>query len=248
MYAHLLSHTLERPFNFNYGLSLFSQLLPLPLPIPMPCQINANHHQNNNLQNTNNTRTEEMQILKERRFLSDHLEPLFITSGTGNAEKQHIFVTFIRVLCLTSAKSAANGLLKRIFVQLSDLSENVCASLIRCLLDYAIELFNELTIVEGEGRTDRDEDEENNEEVDEQVLADREVEEAINNRESSSLLGSFIEKNSELSRLHQQHLSANNSNTTNINQMDMDDVFNDANESGDMDSIYDTNLMDDNSL
>lgn len=109
MYDELLQHIIERPFNFTYGLSMFSELLPLPLPIPMSVPVR-------------DTKTTEVQIHRERDHLSRQLERLFVRKHprrrsffkkeTCLKDSAPIFVKFIRLLAVTSSETTVNDLLK----------------------------------------------------------------------------------------------------------------------------------------
>ena len=141
LYRELAKYTVEKPFNFYYGLKLFSDLLPLPLPIPIKTTEEVTN------------REEDIIMLNERRLLSDHLEPLLLNdtlkkkSNLFDLEQDKLAPTLInmlRTLSISSHKSNVNYYLKRICVQLCDLSDKMCSLIVKCLLDYAIELLNKV--------------------------------------------------------------------------------------------------------
>ncbi len=201
MYSELLKHAVDRPFHFNYALSLFSELLPLPLPIPIPGQTISSV--------ASVTGPEEMQMLKERVWLSEQLLTLF----GGDSSDMGLLDRLIRVLCSASAQTATSVLLKRVFVQLSDVSEAVCARLSQSLLGYGMELFYELT---NEKSVEDDDDGE------------------VEMEEKASEWGENGDE--EVERLNRESCGG---------QMEAGDVFAEDGQNGyDIDSIYDTGLMD----
>jgi hypothetical protein len=142
MYAELARYTIDIPHNFIYGINLLLELLPVPLPILVLSKSNADEE-----------KTTDLQILNQRKMLSDYLEPLFMNESINslnlftevqNNDEYPMFVTMIRVLSLSTRKTKLNNLFKRICLKLSDLSEKLCSYLLKTLLDFAIELFNSL--------------------------------------------------------------------------------------------------------
>ena len=228
-YRELVRFTIERPFNFVYGLNLLSELLPLPLPIPVP-----------GVQDLSISSNEEFRMLAERKVLSDHLEPLFMRdklkksnlmfdeSGSAtNVEKTTpVFINLIRALSVTSAKSKCRVLMKRVCVQLCDLSESMCSLLIRCLLDYGIELLAVL----------KEDD-------------DIETEPEMNVEDGLTLNGannqSHLDKTHDENNANSMEIAHEISGDHSRSHIEINDTTIENNE---MDSIYDTNLIDDSLL
>jgi len=192
MYTELLSHAIEKPFHFNYTLSLISEVLPLPLPIPIP----GNSDLVNGL--------EELQAVKKRSFLSDQLLSLF-----SNDSEIGLFDRLVRTLCNSSSHTETSGLLRRVFVQLTDVSEAVCFRVVKSMIEYGMDLFYELTTEKGLNSEDELEMEDKGSELEE--TGDEEA------------CGDQIDES--------EVLVANNSENV-----------------CDIDSIYDTGLMDENSV
>lgn len=108
LYSELIRYTTQKPFNFLYGLTLLTNLLPIPLPIALPV-----HKWNE---------SDELQVLKERKILSSYLEPLFYKEKAkktlfdewgSNTKKTHsIFANLVRTICVSSTNSNVNILMK----------------------------------------------------------------------------------------------------------------------------------------
>ncbi len=141
LYRELAKYTIEKPFNFFHGLKLLSELLPLPLPIPLENQPTEGI-----------TKDEDSIMLNERRVLSDHLEPLFKREklkkfkifDLDNEKYAPTLIGLIKTLSISSNKTKVNSLLKRVCLQISDLSDKMCTHLLKCLLEYAMDLLARL--------------------------------------------------------------------------------------------------------
>ena len=148
--SELIRFTLDIPFNYQYGLSILSQILPLPLPIP--CSVIV--FNDDKLQ------------LSDRAYFAHLLESsdLFKTherkSQTGSNDaffdllikkraESTTFNCLLRTLCLVSSKSKLYQLLKRICLQLSDLSSGVCALVLDVYLSNVNECLEEIKLAFG---------------------------------------------------------------------------------------------------
>ena len=144
MFTELARYTIDIPYNFIYGINLLLQLLPVPLPILV---LSKPAYSENEEQ-----KVSDLKMLNQRKILSDYLEPLFINQSLNslnlsievNKNEYPVFVTMIRVLSLTTQRTRLNNLFRRICLKLSDISEKLCSYLLKTLLDYAIELFDNL--------------------------------------------------------------------------------------------------------
>jgi hypothetical protein len=91
-------------------------------------------------------------MLNHRKILSEYLEPLFLNENVNSISlsldpktiSNSPFVYLIRTFALTPSHSRLNIMFKRICVQLSDMSERLCSNVLKTLLDYAIELLDQI--------------------------------------------------------------------------------------------------------
>lgn len=135
----------------------------------------------------------------------------------------------VRILASSPAQSSTSKLLKRVFVQMSDLSEQLCSNLVKCVLNYAIELLGEIVIVKED--TSNGEDAENNNETKSETNAECDAGESVQQQQP-------LEESSQESCVSNEQAHSQTQAATEIE-------IEDANE---IDSIYDTNFMDENSV
>lgn len=117
---------------------------------------------------------------------------------------------------------------------MSDLSEQLCSNLVKCVLNHAIELLGAIVTVKDD--TGSDEDAENNNETKSEADADCDVGESAQQQQQP-----LEESSQESLMLNEQALERRQSQTQAATEIEMED----ANE---IDSIYDTHFMDENSV
>lgn len=188
--------------------------------------------------------TEQTLLLRERHILSKHLEPLFFrqrpklsiskrdSNKSDGSIAEPLFASMVRILASSPAQSSTNRLLKRVFVQMSDLSEQLCSNLVKCVLNYAIELLGEI-VTDGDDASCEEEPDNNVTDSKGEVDADCEMAESTQQQKP-------LEESSQESLVNANEQSqAAETGTEDVTLVE------DENE---IDSIYDTNFIDENSV
>ncbi len=125
MFKELLKYTFDSPQNYLCGLSLFSELLPLPLPIV--CKYELTHQY-------------VEQLTSKRKYICDNLYQI-----SNNLRK------FIRLFALSTNYLLLQKL-KRVCIQLGDLSRTMCLLVLRTCLDFLLDFVkNENYFIDNNG-------------------------------------------------------------------------------------------------
>jgi len=245
LYRELARFTVEKPFNFYYGLKLFSELLPLPLPIPINiiASVSIDQHHTG--------REEDTIMLQERRLLSEHLEFLFekeklkktklFDTDVSNQEKYApTFISMIKALIMCSNKSRVNKLLKRVCIQVSDLSDKMCSLLLECLFDHAIYL---LAKIKDENFDVNDQEEDDNQEEElPQNENDKKIQQQQDDKEE--LMEDTIINDPELIKKENDKINVLINEIIDSHVQNGSSTFGTNNKEFEIDSLYDTEMED----
>jgi hypothetical protein len=147
--SELIKFTLEIPFNYFYGLSILTQLLPAPLPIPLSV-----------ITVPENDRA----LLNDRSYLSSlflsskmfkYTRPAGLTLSVDDSydmlkrvtyQTDMNFVDLLRSFCLVSCKTKMYTLFKHVCLQLSDLSSQMYTTVLEVYVDFVADMLDEIRL------------------------------------------------------------------------------------------------------